>query len=125
MKARKGDTPSGYLRKKDSKSLSYYNKNMPSYRWPKKFGKQHQEKYDIKALFLEKLALEKVQEMPDLDIAVTKKKYSQNFHAGRLDLNVVYDKRKKMIAHLIAGIIKMVQERMRKDKGAHEKPDAP
>ena len=59
--ARKGERPAEgdelpSLAKLDSQSLSYYNKHMPSYRWPKRYGKEHQERYekarDLKALFL-------------------------------------------------------------------------
>lgn len=53
IKNRRGDLPEGDLTKLDSKKMSYYNRNMPSYRWPKKYGAQHQERYDIKSLFLE------------------------------------------------------------------------
>ena len=43
VKARKGELPEGLgpMSKLDSKSMSYYNRNMPSFRWPKKYGAEH------------------------------------------------------------------------------------
>jgi len=52
---RKGELPPPgmSLEKFDSKNISYYNKQIPSYRWPKEYGQRNQEKYDIRNLFIE------------------------------------------------------------------------
>jgi hypothetical protein len=56
------------------------------------------------------LSEEAIEELPELDIVETTKKFSKNFHKGRLDLNVVYNKRKSMIANFISAINKKVMD---------------
>ena len=55
------------------------------------------------------MALDAVEELPDLDVIETKKKFSKNYISTRLDLNIVFDKRKSMIAKFVAEIHRRVK----------------
>lgn len=59
-----------------------------------------------------------------MDKEITKKQFSKNFHAGRLDLNIVYGKRKAFQARFIDGLHKMIMARMVENKAAQDQLDA-
>ena len=50
------------------------------------------------------MASDAVSEIPELNELETVKQLSQNYHPARLDLNVIYNKRKHMKARFIEGI---------------------
>jgi len=52
----------------------------------------------------------------ELDMEVAKKKLDKNFHKERLDLNIVYNKRKHMKALFIEGIQKKIVSKMVENK---------
>jgi hypothetical protein len=70
------------------------------------------------------MASDAVSEIPGLNELETVKKISENFHDGRLDLNIIYNKRKHMKARFIEGIQKMVVSKMVANKVTKEKIDA-
>ena len=56
IKVRKGQldlNPEVPMAKNDSKAISYYNKNIPSYRWPKKLFNNQNANTNIEDLFFQ------------------------------------------------------------------------
>ena len=102
------------INKADSKAVSYYSKpgngKVPSYRWPKKLYENENVKNEINNLLQQAFADQEEAEMLSaLDKRVSiKKPKSKNFHTNRVDMNVIYNKKKSQKAKFIEGLNKMI-----------------